>query len=520
MKKQVDSLKYTDMRDLALHAKSCFPDTAFFLCTDERMPHVTGTELYSYCSRAAGVLDRYPARHIAILGPGSAAWITSYFSVISAGRVIVPLHDGMQKHELEECIRQAGCGVLLYDNRRAETAEAIRQAIADLQIIELHDFLERIREAKDFSLSILEPDAAAAMYFTSGTTGKPRCVILTHRNMGSQISAVTEVLPLSEKDVGLSLLPLSHTFEMMTCIANALDCGGTLYINESIRTVKRNLQDKHPTILVAVPLVLQTLRKEIINAARKQGQLEKLQRAMAINEKIQRFDLDLSSRLFKEVRKPLGGKLRTIICGGAALDNETVNFFKALGIEVLHGYGITECSPVVSVNRPGHVVSGSVGKCLPCCEVSMIDREICVRGDSVSPGYYNDPEANAENFRDGWFHTGDLGRFDRKGNLFFEGRIKNLIILPNGENVSPEELEEKIYRADGILDALVFERDGKITAELYVDREIIPDVSDAWQIVSRINHSSAPFKQIADIVLRDTGFDKTVTNKIKRYSSG
>lgn len=518
MKKIVHPVKYTDMRDLALHAKSCFPDTAFFLCADERMPHVTGSELYSCCTRAADILDGYPAQHIAILGPGSAAWITSYFSVISAGRVIVPLHDGMQKPELEECIRQADCGVLLYDNKRVETAEAIRDAIAGLQIIELHAFIDRIREAKASPLTHLDPDAVAAMYFTSGTTGKPRCVMLTHRNMGSQISAVTEVLPLTEKDVGLSLLPLSHTFEMMTCIANALHCGGTLYINESIRTVKKNLKDKHPTVLVAVPLVLQTLRKEILNTARKQGQLERLQRAMAINEKIRRFDLDLSSRLFRAIRKPLGGKLHTIICGGAALDPETIHFFKALGIEVLHGYGITECSPVISVNRPGNVVSGSVGKCLPCCEVRIIDREICVRGDSVSPGYYGDPETTAENFRDGWFHTGDLGRIDRKGNIFFEGRIKNLIILPNGENVSPEELEEKIYQADGILDAIVCEKDGKITAELYVDREIIPDSSAAWKIVSRINHSSASYKQIADIVLRDTGFEKTVTNKIKRYS--
>ena len=172
----------------------------------------------------------------------------------------------------------------------------------------------------------------------------------------------------------------------------------------------------------------------------------------------------------------------------------------------------------VSVNRPGKVVSGSVGPCLPCCEVSIIDREICVRGESVSPGYYKDPDATAESFYDGWFHTGDIGQLDKKGNLFFEGRIKNLIILSNGENVSPEELEEKLYQTEGILDAIVYEKDGKITAELFADREIIPDVSAARQIVSRINHSSASFKQIADVVLRDKDFEKTVTNKIKRYS--
>ena len=160
---------------------------------------------------------------------------------------------------------------------------------------------------------------------------------------------------------------------------------------------------------------------------------------------------------------------------------------------------------------------GSVGQCLPCCEVKILDREICVRGASVSPGYYKDPESTAESFRDGWFHTGDLGRLDKNGSLYFEGRIKNLIILANGENVSPEELEEKLYLAEGILDAVVYERGGKITAELFTDRSLIPDISAAWRIVSPINRSLAPFKQIGEIVLRETEFEKTATRKIKRY---
>ncbi|MBO6014059.1 MAG: AMP-binding protein, partial [Oscillospiraceae bacterium] len=374
-----------------------------------------------------------------------------------------------------------------------------------------------LREEKSESLPELKPDSVAAMYFTSGTTGKPRCVMLTHRNMGSQISAIFEVIPLSETDAGLSLLPLSHTFEMMTYIAGALHCGGRLYLNESIRTVKKNLREKKPTILVTVPLILQTLEKEILNTARRQGKLEKLRKAVRLSGAMQRIGIDLSGYLFREIRELLGGRLHTVICGGAALDPELIRFFRALGIEILQGYGITECSPVVSVNRPGRNVIGSVGPCLPCCEVKIIGGEICVRGESVSPGYYRDEKAMEESFRDGWFHTGDLGRLDRKGNLYFEGRIKNLIILANGENVSPEELEEKLYQADGILDAVVYEKNGRITAELFVDRMLIPDLSAAWKIVSPINRTLASFKQIAEIILRETEFEKTATRKIKRY---
>ncbi len=512
------SLTYTDMRCLAEHAARCFPDREFFLSTDEEMPYVRGSELYGFCKKAEAVLDAIPVgRHIALLGPSSAAWLAAYFAVLSAGRVIVPLHDGMQQQELEDCLRLSDCGVLLYDGRRGETAAALARAVSGLRLMELHAFIEKLREETRESLPELKADSVAAMYFTSGTTGKSRCVMLTHRNMGAQISAVTEVLPLSETDVGLSLLPLSHTFEMMTHVAGALHCGGTLYLNESVRTVKKNLREKRPTILVAVPLILQTLHKEILNTAKKQGRLKQLHKAVRLSGALQKIGLDMSGRLFGEVTALLGERLHTIICGGAALDPELIRFFRALGIEVLQGYGITECSPVVSVNRPGKNVVGSVGQPLPCCEVKIDGREICVRGDSVSPGYYRDAQATSESFRDGWFHTGDLGRLDRKGNLFFEGRIKNLIILANGENVSPEELEEKLYQTEGILDAAVYENDGRITAELFVDRALIPDLSAAWRIVSPINRSLASFKQIGDIVLRETEFEKTATRKIKRY---
>ena len=512
------SLTYTDMRCLAEHAARCFPDRKFFLCADEEMPYVRGSELYGLCKKAAAVLDAIPVgRHIALLGPSSTAWLAAYFAVLSAGRVIVPLHDGMQQQELEDCLRLADCGVLLYDGRRGETAAALARAVSGLRLMELHAFIEKLREETREALPELKADSVAAMYFTSGTTGKSRCVMLTHRNMGAQISAVTEVLPLSETDVGLSLFPLSHTFEMMTHVAGALHCGGTLYLNESVRTVKKNLREKRPTILVAVPLILQTLRKEILNTAKKQGRLKQLHKAVRLSGALQKIGLDMSGRLFGEVTALLGGRLHTIICGGAALDPELIRFFRALGIEVLQGYGITECSPVVSVNRPGKNVVGSVGQPLPCCEVKIDGREICVRGASVSPGYYRDAQATSESFRDGWFHTGDLGRLDRKGNLFFEGRVKNLIILANGENVSPEELEEKLYQTEGILDAAVYEKDGRITAELFVDRAMIPDLSAAWRVVSPINRSLASFKQVGEIVLRETEFEKTATRKIKRY---
>ena len=215
----------------------------------------------------------------------------------------------------------------------------------------------------------------------------------------------------------------------------------------------------------------------------------------------------------------LGGKLRYFLCGGAPLDKQLVEFFAALGITVLQGYGITECSPIVAANLPEANRIGSVGRQFKCCEVRIIDGEICVRGGSVSPGYYRDDIATRQAFYDGWFHTGDLGYMDDKGYVFFTGRRKNLIVLPNGENVSPEELEEKLYRIDGVEDALVSQDGGVICAEVYADAEIIPDTEALQKVIDRLNASLSMFKQIGRITLRKEPFEKTSTQKIKRRSA-
>lgn len=510
--------EFKNMRDLVISAAANHPDTDFFICKDRSFPSVTGARLCSICKRAQSVLPKHrDAEHIALLGPNSAAWITAYFAVISSGNVVVPLHHGLKHDELKEYISRADCSMLLFDESCSKDAGMLQKEIPGLTILPVHDFLERAEMAPEGDWIELSADSPAAMYFTSGTTARSRCVILTHRNLASQANAIFSVLPLSKDDTGLSLLPLSHTFEMMTCVVGALYCGGTLYINDSLRNVKENLKRCRPTILVVVPLILQTLQKEIVRTAKKQGKLESLERGMRLNRRLQKLGVDAGRKLFGDIHESFGGRLRTVICGGAALDPELIRFFDCLGIQVLQGYGITECSPVVSTNSPGADRPGSVGRPLPCCEVQLIDGEICVKGSSVSPGYYGDEEANAASYHDGWFHTGDLGHMDKDGFLYCTGRIKNLIILANGENVSPEELEERLYRIEGVRDAVVYERDGKITAEIYADRSVIPDKSTAWDLIRPVNRSLAAYKQIGDIVLRDKEFEKTATRKIKRY---
>lgn len=522
MKASEQATHYQNLRELVFHAGEQFPQTHFYLSSDPDLPFITGQALMDACGQFGSWINRRGQLgcHVALLGPNSAAWLTCFFAVVSSGCAAVPLYYGSPLEDQEYCLKRSDSTILLYDKSCEKDAIALRDCVPELEIFEMHAILYELDAIDEAFFPPLNADDPCALFFTSGTTEKSRCVILTNRNLGAMTSAAMDILPLSAKDAGLSVMPPSHTFEMMTNIVGALHCGGTLYINQSLRTVKANLKKHEPTILVSVPLMLQMLHKEILREVRRKGKTEQFEKALQVNAMLRRFHIDISKKLFAEVYAVLGRNLKYFICGGAALDPELIRFFDGLGITVLQGYGITECSPIVSCNTPDHNRPGSIGRVFPTCEVEIIDGEICVRGDTVSPGYYNDPEATATAFRDGWFRTGDLGRFDADGYLYYAGRCKNLIVLPNGENVSPEALERKLYRVDGINDAVVYEKDGCIVAEVYADPKVFPDRDSLWSAISRVNRTVTAFQQIGDLVMRDAPFDKTATQKIKRYENG
>ncbi len=516
--KHFSFVSYKDIRELVDRAAERYPNTEFFISSDKLLPHISGSRLrhccaaFAHLARSTGI----EGEHIAILGRNCAAWIASFFAVVTGGCVAAPLSADAKIGELDYCVKKADCTTLIYDVNYEDRALELKILNPELKLTEMHELVHRLSDCTEEYRPHPEPGDIAALYFTSGTTANSRCVILTHGNLTAHLNAAMAALPLSPDDIGLSVLPPSHTFELMTNIVGALHCGGTLYINESIRTVKANLKKYRPSILVVVPLVLQMLHKQIIAQAKKNGKLEQLEKGLKLSAFLQRFGIDISHKLFAEVYDVLGGKLRYFLCGGAPLDKQLVEFYAALGITVLQGYGITECSPIVAANLPWANRIGSVGRQFPCCEVKIIDGEICVRGGSVSPGYYRDDIATRQAFYDGWFHTGDLGYKDKNGYIFFTGRRKNLIVLPNGENVSPEEIEEKLYRIDGVEDALVSQDGGVICAEVYADRELIPDEKTLQKIVDELNKELPMFKQIGRVSLRNQPFEKTSTQKIYR----
>ena len=250
----------------------------------------------------------------------------------------------------------------------------------------------------------------------------------------------------------------------------------------------------------------------------KEGKEKSFRRAMRLSDALYHIGIDVRRKIFHKVLDSFGGVLSFIICGGAALNVEYVKEFRIFGIEILNGYGTTECSPVAAVNRNRYGRDGSVGLALPGSAVKAAeDGEVLISGSHVMLGYYKDEEATKEVLKHGWYASGDLGYLDQDGFLFLQGRKKNLIVLSNGENVSSEMLEEKLYRVEGVQDALVYEKDGKITAEVYVDLKLLPDREAVYQEIDKINKTLKPHEHIGALVLRSEPFEKTATQKIKRY---
>ncbi len=462
-----------------------------------------GTVLYN---------DGFKDAKIALIGENSYEWIAAYFAIVNGGNVVVPLDKELPAADLKELIERSGATALIY----SETYTDIKDDNPDLKGYCMKDFPEFYAQGR----SLIEggnteyvdftPDGykMSSIIFTSGTTGKPKGVMLTPRNILSDIIAAGSISSLAGDT--LLTLPLHHTFAFSTSVVANIIFEGTTYINASLRNFKKDLVEFKPRNICVVPLYLESLYKNIWSSAKEQKKDKLLKTMIGVSNALLKVGIDVRRKLFKSVLDQLGGNLDLLVAGGAPISDVYTKGFADLGITVINGYGITECSPVVSVNRQSKVVLGSVGPVCNCCEVKIKDGEILVKGENVMLGYFQDEEATKEAFDDGWFKTGDLGYMDGEY-LYITGRKKNLIILSNGKNVSPEELEDIILTKTTADEVIVYQDGDMIAAEIYAQ------VQDGIQeAINEINKTLPVYKQIHKISFRDTEFEKTTTKKIKR----
>lgn len=504
---------------IEMNAESAPVNSAFRYRDGKQIVSVTYEQFRAdvYALSAYFLQERLIGAKIAVIGENSYPWLLTYFATVLSGNVIVPLDKELPTGDIADLLRRCGATALVYADTYSDIGATMLQDKCVTAAFNMKDFLQYIQAGRhllEISESTLihntvDENAVCSIIFTSGTTGKPKGVMLTQRSLVTD--AVSACRNVYFYGPGLLTLPLHHTFAFTATVLVLMVYGLPICISRSIRTLTADIQTFKPQSIALVPLYVETIYNGIWKTAKTQGKDKLLKTMIGISGFLRKLKIDIRRRLFQSVLQQFGGELDLLICGGAPLKQSYIDGMDALGIQVLNGYGITECSPVVSVNRNRYYRSGSIGLPLECCEVKIQDGEICVKGDIVMAGYYEDEAATSEVLEDGWFKTGDIGYLDEDGFLFVTGRKKNLIILSNGKNVAPEELEEKILDIAGVKEVVVYVENDIITAEVFVDEE-----TGIQESVMALNKELPGYKRIQRVKFRTSEFEKTTTKKIKR----
>ncbi len=497
-------------------------------------------------------------KKIALIGENRYEWGTSYLAVCNGTGIIVPLDKELPQNEIENCLQRSHADAIIFSGAVSKNIENILKNISTCKYFINMDLeedangqlsygklldkgYELIRGGnRDFLDATIDNEAMDILLFTSGTTDKSKAVMLSHKNIAANLMAMCSMLYIDEKDVFLSVLPMHHTYECTCGFLCQMYRGCTVAFCEGLRHIVKNLRESKCTVMNGVPLVFESIYKQLMNqVAKKPGGPRKLKLGIRLSNIAGVFGLDIRKKLFAEIHDALGGHLRLFISGAAAIDPEVSKGFRSIGIKLVQGYGLTECAPIVALNRNCWFKDDAAGLPLPGLKV-VIDSpnsegigEIKVQGPSVMSGYYENKEATEAAIRDGWFYTGDMGFIDSDGFVHITGRMKNVIVTKNGKNVYPEEIETLLNRSDYIKESLVYGMDGKddvvVCAQIVPDKEKIDEdikngvigQQDVQSIINaevkRINKDLVTYKYVKEFTLRDTEFEKTTTKKIKRY---
>jgi long-chain acyl-CoA synthetase len=489
-------------------------------------------------------------KHIAIIGENSYKWLTVYLTVLKSTGVFVPIDRELTCKEIINVLKHSDSEVLFYSQKYEKWIQEIKENVPNIKffigldrkennenILSYEMFKENGKKLLEKGSKIytnLQDDVnnLKLLVYTSGTTGNPKGVMLTEHNLVSVVYYGLQVADIGQKC--LSVLPYHHTYEAVAGILVALHKHSCICINDSLKNVLKNLQLYKPDYIYLVPAFTEIFYKNIWSNAGKTGKDKILRKMIPISNNLRKIGIDLRPKLFKSIHEAFGGNLKEIICGGAPIRPEIGKFFNDIGITLLNGYGITECSPLVSVNRMKFNDSSTVGVVLPCCDIKLEninedgDGEICVKGDIVMKGYYKDQEKTDKVLNNGWFNTEDFGSINPKGQLVINGRKKNLIVLDNGKNVYPEEIENYVLSIPYVKEVIVKGKKNKngqeisLIAEVFLDQEKVQemDVNNIKEVlkkdISQVCEELPVFKKITDIEIRDEEFEKTTTNKIKR----
>ena len=555
------TVEFDNLRTMTEDAAKKYGDRYLFSYkkkpTDKEILHYTFIEGRDYIRDLATELISLGLRDkkVAIIGESAPEWVFSYHALMSIGAVTVPIDKELPAADMASILNTAECAAIVFSSTAEKKISELRESVPTAQL-----FIEFGKDCADYAISIeevraagagkyeagdnsyydyeIDPDKLASIVFTSGTTGKGKGVMLTTRNICSDMSQGMYNFKITDKTV--CVLPPHHTFCSTVMFVGHYALGSEMYISSGLRYILGELNEVKPTHLILVPLFVETFYKRIMSAAEKSGKLKMLRTLIKISNALRKVGIDLRKQLFtKPVLSNFGGELGLIISGGAALNPAIIEFFEDIGVTILNGYGISECAPLISCNRNEYRRDGSVGMPIIGGHVRILnpdengEGEICYKGPNVMLGYYKDEAATAAAFdEDGYFKTGDYGKVVEDNNeqwIYITGRLKNLIILSNGKNVYPEEIETDIQGVYGVSEVVVYQGESRDATKELIVAEIFPDfealklhgIEDAQKYfeeeIDKINKKNVSYKNVAMVKIRNEEFPKNTSKKITRF---
>ena len=565
--------EHENVRTLLEYAAKTYGDDAAFIIK-EKSAGRKGTPVYRNISygelredvrrlgaglMAAGISNA----RIAIIGENSYYWQLAYLATLSGLGICVPLDKGLPYIELKTSIQKSGCNVLIFDRKHASLADKLRSEASDpmstptavseyicmddnehyLSFSELLDMgSEQIASGSTaFDDLPINREALSNLIFTSGTTSAAKAVMLNQRNIMFNIYSLKQVEDVRHGDVNIALLPYHHTFGATGQLL-MYSCGVTTVFCDGLKYLQKNFVEYHVSVFIGVPLLMEAMYKKIMAGVRKKGKEKTFERGVKLSRMLRKIRIDVRRRLFKDVLNELGGSLRMVVSGASALDSAVIRGYQDMGVEVVQGYGMTESAPVIAAENLFNRSPGSIGLGTPGMDVQIANPdeegvgEIIVKSPSVMMGYYQDEAETAKVLKDGWLYTGDLAYLDGNGYIHITGRSKNVIVLKNGKNVYPEEIETIIAELPYVKENIVFgevrregadDKDEVLVAKIVYDEDIMKDkygaVTDtqiretAERDIDRINSNMPKYKHVHRLILQTEEMAKTTTGKVKRY---
>lgn len=497
-------------------------------------------------------------KRIAVIGENRYEWEIAYLSIVCGTGIVVPIDKALPKNELRDVIERGEVEAIFCSGKYVEMLKEIKsETTGNLKYIISMD-LEKSKDGifseqelietgktllqngdRSFIDAKINPEEMGIMLFTSGTTSKSKVVALSHKNICTNLMDIGSTLDVNSDDVLLSVLPIHHVFECTVGFLFALYKGAQTVFCDGIRHIVKNLNEYHVSVMACVPAIYERIFKNIRKELEKQGKLEEI---LKKEEEYKNATMQDKKEVFKEIHNMLGGNIRLFISGAAALDKTIEERYRLLGLNLVQGYGLTETSPVVGIGSKKYHKIGSIGKTVPSVTAKVVNKnsegigELIVKGPSIMLGYFGDEKATKEAIKDGWFYTGDLARIDEEGYIFICGRKKSVIVLKNGKNIYPEEMENLVNQIEGVKESFIFgkqksndKEDVKINVKIVFDRERVKKIyqaNDDQEIhdallnkVKEINKTMPPYKAIRGLIISEEPLIKTTTNKIKRQAN-